>query len=315
MKPVFSKVKLPNLGSVVNPTLGLGEALIGGVSGAFDKGNGTFDTGFGLLQDTLGGIPFFGATATSKLYDHERYDEKYYFLVPDSTSDEAYSFYVLRCLPEGVPPINDLPKRRVLHLPNEAALPMLQHIVIRDARQRAEIDATSENFISTNLNALINEIDDVDGKVFNGVLLIGGLVALVNPLAGAALAVKGLVPSVGMIVSKYGLKFASETATNLDVANQIRRAEKDIKKQFKAAKTVSVINPLLRHVEARTSLDMWMMDGDKFQFVCDKIDFSQGDIRRLIDLTYQAVSDVVKDKETRAYLDQVAEIIRGSEPA
>ena len=316
MKAKFPKVKIPNIGTVLNPAIGksvdIGEALRGGVSGVFDKVNGTFDTGFGLLQDTLGGIPFFGATATSKLYDHGQFDEKHYFLIPDEASDEGYALYVLRCLPEGVPPINDLTKRRVLHLPSEAALPMLEHIVIKDARQRAETNATSENFIRANLDNLINEIDNVDGKVFNGVLLVGGLVAFINPLAGATLAAKALVPSIGLMVSKYGLKFVSEKATNMDVATQIKRAEKDVKKQFKAAKTVSVVNPILHHVDVRPSLDMWMIEPKRFEFSCATTDFSQGDIHRLTDLTYQAVTDVVKDEDTRAYLDQVTEIIRGS---
>ena len=163
-----------------------------------------------------------------------------------------------------------------------------------------------------NLDTLINEIDKVDGKVFGGVLLLGGLVALANPLAGAAVAMKAAVPSIGLLVSKYGLKVVSETATNMDVAQQIKRAEKDVKTQFKSAKTVSVINPLLHHMSTRTSLDMWMMENKKFQFVCDGIEFTQKDIRRLTDFTEQAISDVVKDAETQIYLEKVTAIIRGS---
>ena len=70
----------------------------------------------------------------------------------------------MRSLPEGVPPINDLKKRRLLHLPSKGALPMLEHIVIKDARDRASTDAVSDNFISTNLDSLINEIDKVAVK-------------------------------------------------------------------------------------------------------------------------------------------------------
>lgn len=101
----------------MNPAVGLGEALLSGVSGAFDKVTGTFETGFGVLQSTLGGIPFFGATATSKSYDHTKFDEKHYFLIPDTGSEDGYALYVMRSLPEGIPPINNLEKRRLLHLP------------------------------------------------------------------------------------------------------------------------------------------------------------------------------------------------------
>jgi len=99
----------------------------------------------------------------------------------------------MRSLPEGVPPINDLQKRRLLHLPSDGALPMLEHIVVKDARERASADAVPNNIVTSNLDSLINEIDKVDGKVFGGVLLLGGLVALANPLAGAAVAMKAAV--------------------------------------------------------------------------------------------------------------------------
>ena len=311
MKKILSKVGVRDIGSVLNPAKNVGENLISGVGDAVDKVAGTFDTGVGLLQDTLGGIPFFGAAATSKAYDHTAFDEKHYFLIPDIASDEGYSLYVMRCLPDGVPPINKLEKRRLLHLPDQSALPMLEHIVIKGARERANLDATPNNFVSNNLDSLINEIDRVDKKVFGGVLLLGGLVALTNPLAGALVAMKAAAPSLGLILSKYGLKVASKTATNLDIAKQIKRAEKDIKKQFKSAEAMSVVNPVLNHLGSRASLDMWMMESERFQYKCDGAEFTQQDVRRLTDLTQQAILDVVKDAETKAYIDQVIEITRG----
>ncbi len=314
MKKILSKIKVPKIDAVLNPAMGLGETLLSGVGDAFDKVTGTFDTGVGVLKSSLGGIPFFGATATSKFYDHAQFDEKHYFLIPDKTSEDGYSLYVMRSLPEGVPPINDLEKRRLLHLPSEGALPMLKHIVIKDARERASADAVSSNFVSSNLDSLIDEIDKVDGKVFGGVLLLGGLVALANPLAGAAVAMKAAVPSIGLLVSKYGLKVVSETATNMDIAQQIRRAEKEVKTQFKSAKTVSVINPVLHHMGSRKSLDMWMMENETFQFICGDIEFTQKDILRLTDFTEQAISDVVEDARTQIYLEKVTAIIRGSAP-
>jgi len=33
----------------------------------------------------------------------------------------------------------------------------------------------------------------------------------------------------------------------------------------------------------RTSLGMWMMENENFQFVCDDIEFTQKDVRRLTD--------------------------------
>ena len=145
--------------------------------------------------------------------------------------------------------------------------------------------------------------------MFGGVLLLGGLVALANPLAGAAVAMNATLPSVAMILSKYGLKFASETATNLDVAQRIKRAEKDIRQQFKSAETLVLVNPILQHLANPISLDMWMIESEKFQYDCAECSFSQEDILRLTELTQQAISDVVTEEETQSYLDKVIEII------
>ncbi len=313
MKNIIPKIRVPKIGDILNPATELGETLLSGVSGAFDKVTGTFDTGVGLLKSTLGGIPFLGSTFSSKTYDHTQYDERHYFLIPDATSSEGYSLYVMRCLPTGVPPINDLEKRRLLHLPDENSLPMLEHIVLRETREQASSEAVADNFISQNLDNLINEIDKVEGKVFSGVLLLGAAVALANPLAGAAVAMKAAAPSIGLVVSKYGLKKVSETATNLDISNQIKRAEKDIKKQFKSAKTVSLINPILYHMVHKVSLDMWMMESEKFQFQCETINFTQADILRLTELSKKAISDTMVDPEMDAHLNQVIEIIEGSQ--
>ena len=49
MKKILSKIRASKLSSVINPAVGLGETLFSGVSDAFDKVTGTFDTGVGLL--------------------------------------------------------------------------------------------------------------------------------------------------------------------------------------------------------------------------------------------------------------------------
>ena len=315
MKKIIPKLRVPKIGNIFNPAAEMGEALLSGVSGAFDKVTGTFDTGVGLLKSTLGGIPFLGSTFSSKTYDHTQYDERHYFLIPDTASSEGFSLYIMRCLPRGVPPINDLEKRRLLHLPDENSLPMLEHIVLRETREQASSEAVADNFISQNLDNLINEIDKVEGKVFSGVLLLGAAVALANPLAGAAIAMKAAAPSIGLVLSKYGLKKITETATNLDISNQIKRAEKDIKKQFKSAKTVSVVNPILYHIIHKISLDMWMMESEKFEFQCASLDFSQADILRLTELSKKAISDTLVDSEIDDHLRQVIEIIEGGQQA
>ncbi len=282
----------------------LSDSLISGVGGAFD-------TGFGLLRDTIGGVPFFGTTASSELYDHSKIDEKHYFLIPDDRTEDGFSLLITRCLPAGVPPINDLPKRRLLHLPSNEALPMLEHILLREARERAQAETVTGNAFSNNLDAMIDEIDRVDSKVFGGLLTVGGLVALANPLAGAALAAHAIIPSVGLIAAKYGLKAASRTATNLELSREIRRAEKQLTAQFRSSETLSLLNPVLHHVGTPGPLDMWLAESERFAFASDSSAFGDHDIRRLAALTLQALADCGVEERALAHAFEVAEIVTG----
>ena len=248
--------------------------------------------GAGFVTTTLGAVPFFGSLETATDYDHERYDEKHYFLISVPESETGFAVYVMRCLPAGVPPINDLPKQRFVHLPSVHALPMLKDLLVSGARDEIENTPNDPNFMTETLGKIIDEIDKVDDKAFKGILLVGGLVALVNPLTGAAIAVNAIMPSIGLIVSKHGLKLASDTATNMDLAKRIRRAEDDVENQFKKGNTFQIINPLLAQLPQSGKLDHWLADTDDLKFMSEDVDLTQADIRRLLQLSEQAVVTV-----------------------
>ena len=269
----------------------------------------TLEGGVGLLSASFQGMPFLGTTATSKNYDPMAYDERHYFLIPhsDSKSDsklgfksgdfpnrerEGFSLYVMRCLPPNVPPVNDLPKQRLLHLPNAHGLPFLKELMLEHARNEAREEKRDPTYFQNNLGGLIDEIDKVDGQVFNGVLMIGGLVALINPLAGAAVAMKAMLPSVGLILSKHGLKFADEAMTNMEVSSRIRKAEKQVQKQFKDARTIQLTNPLLAQYGLSGSGETHYMADEDLSFTCETFDFTPNDIARLTELTQMAIGSL-----------------------
>jgi hypothetical protein len=81
--------------------------------------------------------------------------------------------------------------------------------------------------------------------VFGGVLLIGGLVAIFNPLAGAAIAAKSLIPSLGMLASKYGLRIAEESLSQAEMKRKIQQAERDVLRQFQGSETQQHVNGIL----------------------------------------------------------------------
>ena len=268
---------------------------------ALSQASSALGSGVGFVKSAIGQAWLFGSTESSSSYDYERVDEKHYLLMPDRRSDTGYSLYVMRCLPDGVPPINDLPKHRLFHLPNEHAIPTVEHILLADARETAEGAPISAHSVGSRLNDIADQIDRLDGKVFGGVLLIGGLVALINPLAGAAVAAKALIPSFGMLLSKYGLKYASDAANSREMAKRIRNAEKEVLGQFRGAGTQSIVNPLLMQLDR--ALETSEVDYDPIlDFNADEISFGELDRDRLFKLTCQAIAntydDVVEDRSS-----------------
>ncbi len=213
-------------------------------------GLGIAGAGVGYVTELVGSLRFFGST--TEVDANIQFDERHYFLVPDSRNAEGYSLVVTRCLPEGVPPINELPKRRILHLPNDEADLMLRTLLIRQAQADELARPSDGKTMAVRARELANYIDALDERVFGGVLLIGGLVGIFNPLAGAAIAAKTLLPSLGLLASKYGLRVAEESLSHADMQKRAKQAEKDVLRQFRATDVDQYTNPVLRILERAT---------------------------------------------------------------
>lgn len=253
-----------------------------------EKTLGTMGTGVDFIQSKIGDVRLLGSTETSAENSDNLRDEKHYFLIPDHLCELEYSLYSMRYLPEDVPPINNLPKHRIFHLPNEHALATVQHILVNDARDAAT-SAPKQNIISDHASQLADQIDQLDSKVFNGALLISGLVALINPVAGAAIAAKSMLPSVGLLLSKYGLKYVEETADSYSVEKQIKDAEKDVLAQFKGANTDISVNSVLEIFDnaLKTTREEYCPVDELYS---DEIG-NTAEQERIIYLTAQAVSN------------------------
>lgn len=252
-------------------------------------GLGIAGAGVGYVTELVGNLRLFGSTATSST--DQKSDERHYFLVPDTRSEDGYSLVVTRCLPEGVPPINDLPKRRVLHLPHVEADAMLRSLLIRQAQAVELSKPTQAKSMGDRARELADYIDALDDRVFGGVLLIGGLVAIFNPVAGAAIAAKSLIPSLGMLASKYGLRVAEESLNQADMKRKVKQAEKDVLSQFRDSHAEQQVNAILTITERalRTTEDEFDPMFELHTLLQSKIADEQ---RRMFRLASSAVLDV-----------------------
>ena len=228
---------------------------LSGITEIVESATASFGAGLGYAKESLASSWLFGSNETIDAAA----DEKHYFLVPYRLAESQYTLYSMRCLPEGVPPVNDLPKKRIFHLPNEHASTMVQTLLVDEATSSVIADVEDAGQKSSLID-LADKIDQLDQKAFNGALLIGGLVALANPVAGGILAAKAMIPSIGLLLSKYGLKQAGETLDERNLAGRIRKAEKQVLAEFHGTAATQLVDPLLAQLDKAIHTDEFEYD-------------------------------------------------------
>lgn len=242
-----------------------------------------------VVTSSIGKIPYFGALLTAGEGEEQQFDEKHYFVIPFRQSEIGYSLHSIRCLPKDVPPINDLPKKRIFHVPNEETDELVKTLLLETAAiappEKEEGDRLGDPLMN-----LADQIDQVDGKVTNGILLIGGLVAFLNPLVGAGIAAKALIPGLAGAVSKFGLRSVGKVANDMQLNSDIRQAENEVLMEFKGSETVKLLNPVIRELEM--SLNTSESEHDPLlSFDFETVTFDGAPDRRLLRLTCQAITN------------------------
>ncbi|MCL6414070.1 hypothetical protein MIB92_00270 [Aestuariirhabdus sp. Z084] len=211
-----------------------------------DKAVEGITSNISTIKKMVDGLPIFISLETSEKYSIEEYDEKHYFVIPYELSDYKFALHTTRCLPTGVPEINDLPKRRIFHFANEHAELALKSYMLKSVNEDIH-DKHKEN--PNTLESLANDIDALDKKLTYGMLLVGGVTAIFNPLIGAGIAVKALLPGAASFVNKYGVRPAGEKLSKIQLEKDVRKAEEGVAKQFEDSDTLRVVNPILQELE------------------------------------------------------------------
>jgi len=256
-----------------------------------DKAIGEVYQKFSLVKEMVNGIPFFVSAEKTDKYGKELYDERHYFVIPFMMNDAHIALHSMRCLPSGVPEINSLPKRRIFHFPNKHSEALVQKVLLDGAKGIVEQDhCLNEN----TLVSLANDIDALDKKLTYGMLFVGGMAALVNPVVGVGIAAKALTPGVTGLLSKYGLRPVGEKLSKSQLERKIRDAESNVLKEFESASTVQLINPILQELEL--ALNTIESEHDPLiDFDLSKGTINELDGERWRDLTETAIYHVYKD--------------------
>ncbi|MBQ4835638.1 hypothetical protein [Pseudoalteromonas luteoviolacea] len=241
-----------------------------------------------LFKDSVAGLPFLASCHKSKLSD---YDEKHYFVIPFELGEHKVALHTLRNLPDGVPEVNALPKRRVFHFANEHAEALLTNILSEQAESL--VRKQQEGQVSR-LELLANDIDKLDTKLTYGMFLIGGLSAFVNPAIGAAIAAKAALPSITGLLNKHGVRPLGEKYTQVALNQHIEEAQDKVLQEFSEADTVKLINPVLSRLYRALETSEQQYDPLLDESFND-VGFGEHEKEEWLELTVEALAHVYED--------------------
>ncbi|WP_016957538.1 hypothetical protein [Catenovulum agarivorans] len=241
-----------------------------------------------VVTESVNGLPFIASAEKSAI---SQYDEKHYFVVPYKLSEHGIALHTMRCLPDGVPEINDLPKRRVFHFINQHSEHQLKQLLLEQAEETVTAQHQGQ---TSGLEKLANDIDKLDNKLTYGLLLVGGLSALVNPLLGASIAAKAILPSASGLLNKHGLRPLGEKLTQSQLKSQIDQAKTQVQREFAASNTLKIYNPILQ--ELYLALNTNEAEHDPlFDFDLSSLAISSEDSGSWRKLTITALAHLYKD--------------------
>lgn len=203
-------------------------------------------SGIAFLRSSIGSLPFLAATSADSAAGNPQRDETHYFLVPDPAEAAGFTLAERRRLPEGVGAVNSLPKLRVFHVHDPAALAILEErLAGKITAGRPAPESGIEGDVAARLEAMGEEIDRQSHWVTGGLIVVGGAVAIANPLLGIGIAANALFPKLGGTFAKLGLGAAADMVKKAGTAWRESSAKKDAAAEVKRMKAELCVDPVL----------------------------------------------------------------------
>jgi len=206
-----------------------------------------------FLESTLGRIPLFAGTRVYEMTASCEADETHYFLVPYRLSGDGYAFHIQRALPVGTGLVNSLPKRRVFHLPDPSGRDRLESLLQSALSSEALAGMPEGSDLADRLEGMAEAIDTQSSRVTGGLLIVGGMVAVANPLLGVGIAAKALLPAAASVATKGAVGYVSDKLRSREKQNRLEDAAEEAADEIRKLKPEIFENPLLRLLEQTVS--------------------------------------------------------------
>ncbi|MDA7929420.1 hypothetical protein N9B63_01115 [Akkermansiaceae bacterium] len=195
------------------------------------------DGGMKFFRSKLGTLPLL---SSGTAFVGGVRDETHHFLVPTFQEEGNYALYRIRSLPNGVGPENDLPKARIFQLPASGTKNHLINLLTHELTDEQFKGIDPDSPLVDRLETIADEIDYQSNLVSGGLVIIGGAIAIANPLLGAGIAAKSLLPGLGAKLTTHGVKHAS------DWLRERRKKAAKTKAQTSARKEANAGTPEIR---------------------------------------------------------------------
>lgn len=207
-------------------------------------------SGIAFLSSSIGSLPFLAATAVDAAVENPPRDETHYFLVPDPSAAKGFTLVERRRLPEGVGVVNSLPKVRIFHVHDPAGLTVLEEQLVGKLTTPARpVNDGVEHDLADRLESMGEEIDKKSHWVTGGLIVIGGVVAVANPLLGIGIAAKALLPEIGGKLAKFGMGAAAESMRRLGSTLRESMARREATAEVKRMKPELAVDPVLSFLD------------------------------------------------------------------
>ncbi len=202
-------------------------------------------SGVAYLRSSIGSLPFLAATSVDTAAGNPERDETHYFLVPDPAQTEGFTLAERRRLPEGTGAVNSLLKVRIFHVHDPAAVAVLEDRLAGKISGEKLGPAGLEQDLAIRLESIGEEIDRQSHWVTGGLILIGGAVAVANPLLGVGIAAHAILPELGAKLAKFGFGAAADTVKRMSGSWRTSSARKEAASEVKRMKPELVTDPVL----------------------------------------------------------------------
>ncbi len=251
-------------------------------------------SGLGFVRGAFGSLPFFASTRIVHDAEPESEDATHYLLVPTGPGPDDFALVERRVLPAGVSAVNSLPKVRIFHVHDRAAFDLLESR-LRDDLSVAS--AAGEPPPGDDFAARLEELGDIIDRrshwLTGGLVVVGGLVAVANPLLGLGIVAKSLVPELGGRLSRFTLESAARSMRKLSASLRDSERRRAAEKEVKRMKPELVVDPFLAFIARQYAL------GERADPVMDEL---------------ECLPEWWRDPRQRLVAGVCSEILKGDDP-